>query len=299
MNKWGIIVSTYGNSHIRLTKTLESITYRTKVPFDLWVRGASEDYWQECRQREVAEKFGAKFMESARWRYWEPARSFRVVKNPYLAYCKDDIVMGYSWLEAMDCFWENNPELNIGSVGWTLIEAWELINAKMINIKDDIWKDGLCIERADFNKHVEPERRMHDPRFPAVLPALSDCACPVAWTLKREDFVNFNGFYYVGSGDNYAMYGHLCLKNEKLVFNIPYPTLLHRGGTSTEEFIKRHQLKYGLADAGLWSSDIEKKDYERRWGKSWEENQKLFTKKMIYLRTKIDCSKLNFTGGGL
>jgi len=264
MNKWGIVVCTYGNSEQRLTKLLESLK-AASLPYDLWVRGSVHTYQQELIQREICEQFGGQYMESAQWRVYESARAVRVVQNPFIAILKDDLVMGESWLDAMDFFWENNER--VGSVGWNYIQASELVEAGVWSHEDDFWEGKMPeIDRQQLLYKIPFDRQIVDSRVPVDFPTFTDAPCPMAWTLRREDFVRFDGFRMVGPGDNSCMYADLCWDHGLVCVNIPFPVLFHRREASTREYCKDH----GIPDLGyepkIWMKADLEEEYKQRWG---------------------------------
>lgn len=293
MNKWGIVVCTYGNSEQRLTMLLESLK-KTNIPYDLWVRGSVHTYQQELVQRDVCERFGGQYMESARYRVYEPTRAIRIVQNPYIAILKDDIVMGDNWLEAMDYFWENNEK--VGCVGWSYVQAEELVRAGIWEKEDDFWTKPMpdmtrreIIERipnwafrsgapfATGEGEVTEGKYMVDARVPMDEPTVTDCPCPMAWTLKREDFVRFDGFWYVGPGDNSAMYADLCWDDGLICVNIPFPVIFHRRQTSSKEYCEDHGLINLGYDPQFWWTPRLDKEYRERWGGPTWVDRRIFT----------------------
>jgi len=266
MEKWGIVLCTYGNSEQRLTKLLESLHQQGEggIPFDLWIRGSVLTYQQELAHREIAERYGAEYMESARWRVYEPARAIRIVQNPYIAILKDDIVMGKHWLEAMDFFWENNER--VGSVGWGYIQAEELVAAGIWEEEDDFWTKPIpSLSRKEILELIPIEKRSVDYRAPVDTPTLTDAPCPMAWTLRREDFVRLNGFVMVGPGDNSCMYADLCWDHGLICVNIPFPPLFHRRETSTREYCRDRNIPNLGHDPGIWRKPHLEEEYCKRW----------------------------------
>jgi len=294
MKKWAIIVSTYGNSRFRLTKTIESIVNGTKMPYDLWVRGASEDYWQQCQQREVAIQFNAKFMESARWRHWELSNSVKTVENPMIAFVKDDIIFPEGWLEAIDYFWENNPQIPLASVGPAFIEAWELLNIGYIKDLDGLWNKKIDIGRLELNEIAQKKGVKFHSGFTSVKPFPSIGTCPFAYTIKRKDFFDWNGAYYAGPGDTTAVYGYLGLLHGKFSIYLSRPTAIHRVGRSSTEWWEYHKNEHEKTKELIWWSETLGRGFKARWGMTWEEFHKIAEKKFNEEFVKYDFSKLRY-----
>lgn len=294
MKKWAVIISTYGHSKFRLTKTIESIVNGTKIPYDLWVRGASEDYWQQCEQREVANNFGVNFMESARWRHWELANSVKTVKNPMIAFVKDDIIFPEGWLEAIDYFWENNPIIPIGSVGTVFLEAWELVNAGILESEDEMWSKKITIQRWQYDEIAQAKniKYTHGVGYKHPFPCIG--TCPFAYTIKREDFHNWNGSYYAGPGDTTVIYAYLALLHGKLSFYLPYPTVLHRKAQSSFEYWKYHKVQDTDAWPLIWYSKELGEDFKSRWQMTWDEFKIISGKKLQEEVTKQNLLNLKF-----
>jgi len=265
MNEWGIVVCTYGNSEQRLVKTLESLK-GDAVPYDLYVRGAVKDYQQELTHYAICDRFGATYLESGRWRYYEPARIIRRVKNPMIAILKDDIVMGKNWLTAMDWFWKHNEK--IGSVGWNLIEAWELVNARIWQVEDDFWTKPMPdLNRGQLAMLCQSQSKtMNDPRLSDDdMPTFTDAPLPVAWTLKRSDFEAMDGYRMVGPGDNSCMYADLCWPSGLRCVNLGAPIVYHRKQTSTREYLASNNITSLGQDTMIWISGPLHDEYVKRW----------------------------------
>lgn len=265
--RWGIVVSTYGRSEQRLTHTLKFLRERTAVPFDLYVRGAGEDYWQIQTQRHTASKFGAQFHEDFRWRHYGPSLAFQCVTNEYLGYFKDDIVVGHNWLEAIDYFWTHNDNVPIAQVGLSFIEAWELVSIGHLKTEDDMWKGTVDITRDQLMSAATIANAKVHSHVPHVLvPILSLGSCPFAWTLKRKDFFDFEGPYYVGPGDNSNLWGALAAKHEKISFMLPYPVTVHRRQQSTSDYLNYHAIASLSEHKGkFWFCEQLHQEFKSRW----------------------------------
>lgn len=298
MQKWGIIVSTYGNSEFRLTQTLKSMTEKTKIPFDLHVRAFAEDYWQLQGIRKTADKFGAKFQESFRWRHWEPSCAFQIVENEMLGFFKDDIIVGQDWLEAIDYFWTMNPDVPISQVGLAFVEAMELEVVGILKDRDDMWRLSRNVERLELNEIANKcgkWRSVHH-QFSEDHPILSFGSCAFQWTIRRKDFFDWNGPYWVGPGDQSCIYGGLGVKNRHLPFLLCWPSSLHRGAQSTYEYCKVHGLR-GLPDTSdkFWPAKPLLNDFIRRWGLPYLEFEVLGNQEMVELSREFKIGyNLNF-----
>ena len=268
MHKWGIIVSTYGNSEVRLRRALSSLQ-STAMPYDLYVRGAVLTYQQELKHYEVCRSFGAQYLESAKWRNYDVARCVRRVQNEMIAFVKDDLFFPHNWLEVMDFFWTRNE--NVGSVGWAMIEAWELVSAGLWRSEDQFWEitELPKVQRQDL-KTTLMDRNYSN----CDAPIFTDATSPPCWTFRRNDFERMDGFYWVGPGDQSCMYADLYWPRGMLCVNLPYPAVLHRKEASTRDYCFERGIAGLGQDRSIWGSPETLEEYRQRWGVKFQDKRR-------------------------
>ena len=296
MNRWAVIVSTYGSSSERLMHTLRSLTLGTSVPHDLWVRGAVEDYWQQCEQRHIAEQFGARYMEAARWRHWEAASAFQVVDNPMAVLMKDDLILPQGWLESIEYFWDSNQGVPIGLAGLTFVEAWELVACGLLETEDDMWRVGLGVEtRAQLAKLAFDRGATITHGIAEPYPMRSIGACPFAYAVNREQWEGLGAPLCCGPGDTSVLYGALLARNGFLSTLLPWPVVLHRKCASTREYCAAHGLESlwdPKAQGRFWHSAVLEEDFVRRWGATFKEVEAVGNRDLAELDKRWHIEKL-------
>lgn len=275
MERWAVIVSTYGDSENRLRATLTSARSGVKnPPFDLYVRGAFSSYVQYRKQRQVAEEFNATYMESGRWRHWEVACTVDVVRNDMIYFIKDDIVLGNDWLYATDYAWINNE--NISQLGLSFVEAWEMKNVGLIENEDQMWSfsapPNVNLRLMVNELAKQKQMRCIFPNMDATQPYLFFGSCPFAWSFRRQDWVDWNATYFCGPGDTSVLHAILGTKRGAIPLLLPYPITMHRRQQSTENYCRDHGVSgLGQLPGQFWRCPELEVEFTRRWGKTFGE----------------------------